>query len=219
MRFCWGFPSSSTLLLCIPVSPNAATRSGELCLQQRTRQNPRTALHPGSDTEHVAGSGKAAMRWIPPGDCGRALAGYSSGSGISSCLNEFLKWLFPPYLWELIPTSGNLPQAGGRWGKKTRDVETSRESQERERASPSRPLRPGLSAQSLTSASLLSVLAKGRFCCPYSSNSISEIYGTLCRLQPVLYVSAASESGTRLYFRQEKHIRKPLFDMKAFKVS
>lgn len=199
MRFCWGFPSSSTLLLCIPVSLNAPTCSGELCPQQRTRQNPRTALYSGSDTEHVAGSDKTAIRWIPPGDCGRPLARYSSGSGISSCLNEFLKWLFPPYLWELIPTSGNFPQAGGQWGKKTHDVETSRESQDREWASPSRPLRPGLSAQSLTSALVLPVLAKGRFGCPYSSNSISEIYGTLCRLQPVPCVSAASESGTRLY--------------------
>lgn len=133
-----------------------------------------------SDTEYVAGSSKTAIRWIPPGHCGRALARYSSAT--SSCLHDFLKWLFPPYLWDPVPTWSNFTQAGGQWGKKIRDMETNHETHKGQWASPSRPLWPGLSTQSLTSAVALSVRAEGRFCCPYSSNSSSEIFslGNCC---------------------------------------
>lgn len=121
-----------------------------------------------SDTEYVAGSSKTAIRWIPPAQCGRALARYSSAT--SSWLHDFLKWLFAPYLWDPVPTWSNFTQAGGQWGKKIHDMKTNHETHKRQRAS-SRPLWPGHSTQSLTSTVVLSVHAEGRFCCPYSSNS------------------------------------------------
>lgn len=148
-----------------------------------------------SDAEHVAGRNMIAIRWIPPGDRKSTdkvvwfvlcVFGFFFYSRTSSSLHEFLKWLFPPYLWESTLTSGNFPQAGEQWNKRMRDMETSHESQEGKRASSSRPLQPQLGTQSLISGLAFFLLAVGRFCCPYSPNSISEIYGTLCRVQTFL---------------------------------
>lgn len=41
----------------------------------------------------------------------------------------------------------------------------------------------------------------------------------IAAVKSFLWVTAASDSGTRLHFQQEKHIRKPLFDIKASSVS
>lgn len=119
----------------------------------------------------------------------RTLARYSSAT--SSCPHDFLMWLFPPYPWDPEQTSSNFPQAGGQWGK-----ETNHETHKGQQASPSRPLWPGLSTQSLTSAEVWSVRAEGKFFCPYSSNSSSEIFslGNYCLW---LWHKAALPAGER----------------------
>lgn len=86
MRFSWEFPSSSTLLLCIPASLNVPAGSGEPCLPQNSWTTP---------LQHLAGSNMIAISWTPSRDRDRALARYFLGSEASSCLHEFLKQLFP----------------------------------------------------------------------------------------------------------------------------
>lgn len=178
-QLCWGFPSS-LLLLCIPVSLNTPTCPWSSCCSTGQGKTSGDLCYSSSDTECVAGSNKTATRWIPPGHCGRARARYSSAT--SSCLHDFLMWLFPPHPWDPEAISSNFPQARGQWGMKIHDMETNHETHKGQQASPSRPLWPGLSTQSLTSAEVLSVRAEGKFCCTYSSNSSSEIFslGNCC---------------------------------------
>lgn len=168
MRFSWEFPSSSTSLLCIPASLNVPAGSGEPCLPQNSWTTP---------LQHLAGRNMIAISWTPSRDHGRALARYFLGSEPSSCLHEFLKRLFPSLSSGTDTDLRQLPTGRRAAEQENSDVETSCESQEGEPACSPRTLWPGLGTQSLTSGLVLFVLAKHRFCCPYSSNSSSESEG------------------------------------------
>lgn len=160
-----------------------------------------------SDTEYVAGSSKTARRWIPPGHCGRALARYSSAT--SSCLHDFLKWLFPPYLWDPVPTWSTGWQEGSGARKSVTWRQTMKPTKDSEH------LLPGHYDLGLVHNPLPQLW----FCLCVLRAGFAVLTPQIAAVKSFLWVTAASDSGTRLHFQQEKHIRKPLFDIKASTVS
>lgn len=158
----------------------AWTCLGNSCLQQRARQNP---METSATAALTLGVWQGTIKQQQGGSHQDTLAEHWPGILQQPALVCMTSWSDFSHLtwglqnWSQVTSTGRsaVGQENPWHGDKPWNPRRTGES-------PSRPLRPGLSSQSLTSAVVLSMRAEGRFCCPYSSNSSNEIFslGSCC---------------------------------------